>query len=87
MSSESHTFPPTMPTLCPACGTLVVCARCDDGTIVPLDVRPMATYQLVIHEGVARAIRSPAYVDHAAVCAGTAEKGLQEHGEKAYTLE
>ena len=72
MRSEPGTSPTTMPTSCPACGTLVVYARCDDGTIVPLDVRPMATYQLVIHEGIARATRSPAYVDHAAVCPGKA---------------
>mgnify|MGYP001563697480 FL=1 len=61
-----------MPIPCKVCNAPLIFARCDDGTIVPLDMRPMATYQLVIHEGVAKATRSPAYVDHAAVCAGTA---------------
>ena len=72
MSSKpvpSHT---TMSTRCPRCHATLIIVRCDDGTIVPLDVRPMATYQLVIHEGVARATPSPAYVDHMAICAGKA---------------
>lgn len=85
MLSEPGTSPAPMPTPCPACGAPLVWAHAD-GRTVALDVRPLATYQLVIHEGVPRAIRSPAYVDHAAVCTGKAEKGLQKQEAKAYTL-
>lgn len=71
MPSKPETFPPPMPTPCPACGAPLVFAQADGGAVA-LDVRPMATYQLVIHEGIAGATRSPAYVDHAAICTGKA---------------
>ena len=87
MTPEPQPFPITMPTPCPTCGAPLIFAH-TDGIPVPLDVRPMATYQLVIHKGVARATRSPAYVDHRAVCCGKEDRrGPIEHAKTPHTQE
>ena len=52
---------------CKACGAPLVFAEVTEGdktTIVPLDVRNLPTYQLVIHEGVAHARPTAAYNSH-----------------------
>ena len=54
---------------CKACGAPLVFAKSEDtGATIPLDVRNLPTYMLVIHEGVAVAKRSPAYVSHFVTC-------------------
>jgi hypothetical protein len=50
---------------CKACNAPIVFAQSEDtGKTIPLDVSNYPTYMLVIHNGVATAKRSPAYISH-----------------------
>ena len=54
---------------CKACGAPLIFAQSEDtGKTIPLDVRTFPTYMLVIHNGVATAKRSPAYISHFVTC-------------------
>lgn len=71
-------------TLCTACGAPLVWARNEDtGTTIPLDVRPLPTYVLVIHQGDAVAKRSPAYVSHWVTCPLSQECTQTKHADGA----
>ena len=63
--ARSHDVGGSLQVPCTACGAPLVLAQSEDtGTTIPLDVSNYPTYMLVIHNGVATAKRSPAYVSH-----------------------
>ena len=64
---------------CKACNTPIVFAISDEtGKTIPLDVSNYPTYMLVIHNGVATAKRSPAYISHFVTCPHREEFGKKK---------
>jgi hypothetical protein len=62
---ESAILSKSMATTCKACNAPIVFATSEDtGKTIPLDVSNYPVYVLVIHEGKARAGRTPGYVSH-----------------------
>ena len=82
--SEHRDAAPSIQSLCKGCGAPLLWAQTATGARIPLDARSAPhTYQLVVHEGVAKARPGGAYVSHFLTCpqANTFGTGRKPHQE------